>query len=95
MHDPGNAVANYNMASAKIKLGKPREALPYALKAVEKDNGSTASLYVLGLTNEKLGNTDDAARYYSTAVQKDPKFAPRPSSTSGLSTTAAASSTRR
>ncbi len=53
-----------------------REALPFAQKAVEKDGGSAASTYVLGLASEKLGNTDDAARYYSVAVQKNPKFAP-------------------
>ena len=64
------------MASVKIKLGKPREALPLAQKAVDKDGGSATSIYILGLANEKLGNTDDAVRYYSTAVQKDPKFAP-------------------
>ena len=34
--DPENAVANYNMASVKIKLGKPREALPFAQKAVRE-----------------------------------------------------------
>jgi tetratricopeptide (TPR) repeat protein len=73
--DPDNAVAIYNMASVKIKLGKPREALPFAQKAVDKES-SASSNYILGLANEKLGNTDDAVRFYGFAIQKDPKFAP-------------------
>jgi tetratricopeptide (TPR) repeat protein len=70
-----NVVANYSMAAAKIKLGKAREALPFALKAVEKEP-SAANNYVLGLANERLGNVDDAVKYYTFAVQKDPKFPP-------------------
>jgi tetratricopeptide (TPR) repeat protein len=73
--DPENPVAIYNMASVKIKLGKPREALPFAQKAVDKEP-SAASNYILGLANEKLGNTDDAVRSYGASVQKDPQFAP-------------------
>jgi tetratricopeptide (TPR) repeat protein len=73
--EPDNVVANYSMASAKIKLGKSREALPFALKAVEKEP-SAANNYVLGLANERLGNVDDAVKYYTFAVQKDPKFSP-------------------
>ena len=72
---PDNAVANYNMASVKIKLGKAEEALPFAQKAQATDD-SAANAYILGLANEKLGNMDDAIKYYGLAVQKDPKFAP-------------------
>jgi tetratricopeptide (TPR) repeat protein len=73
--DPENPAAVYNMASVKIKLGKAREALPFAQKAVEKESNA-ASNYIMGLANEKLGNAEDAVRYYGTAVQKDPQYAP-------------------
>ena len=33
--DPENAANNANMASVKVKLGKAREALPFAQKAVD------------------------------------------------------------
>ena len=50
---------------------------------MDKD-ASASSNYILGLANEKLGNTDDAVRFYGVAVQKDPKFAPALANLGGL-----------
>ena len=82
------------MASVKIKLGKASEALPYAQKAEDKDPDSAPSAYILGLANEKLGNSDDAIGTTGWPSRRTRSSAPR-SSILAASTTARACLTRR
>jgi tetratricopeptide (TPR) repeat protein len=70
-----DATTNYNMATVKIELGKPQDALKYAQRAAEQAPNSALYQYTLGLAYEKTGDIDAAISAYNQAINLDKKYA--------------------
>lgn len=61
-----------------IEMGRPQEALPWLLQALDAPRYETYcySYFNLGRANEMLGDTGRAARCYRSALEADPTFMP-------------------
>lgn len=72
--DPGNAMANANMANVLVCLGKPDQALPYLDSAIALEPDNAAHYSNRGNTFKALGRHQEALRDCETAVAMAPDF---------------------
>ncbi|MEO7177122.1 MAG: adenylate/guanylate cyclase domain-containing protein [Sediminibacterium sp.] len=72
--DPGNATIYIRYSATLADVGKYKEALPLADKAVELDPISISSLHNLGWTNMVAGNFQKSADAFSKALELHPTF---------------------
>jgi len=61
-----------NLALAYVKLGRPEEAVPAAMKALLRDPASPIFIDTAAFALDAAGRTTEAVRHYRQALQQDP-----------------------
>jgi len=72
--DPGNATIYIRYSTTLADLGRYKEALPLADKAVELDPVSISSLHNLGWVNQLAGNYKKSAEGFGKALELHPNW---------------------
>lgn len=70
--DPNNPEALNGLGLALLKLGKPKEALPYFKRAIAADPSYVDALNNIGVAREQLGDIPGALGAFRRALQTDP-----------------------
>ena len=68
--------ANYINGKEQAYNGKYEEAIVYLKKSIEKDSKNPDAFNMLGYSNRKLGNNEEAFKYYNNALKLDPRHRP-------------------
>jgi len=64
----------YCLGVSLIFLERYEEALPWVLKAAEKNQPDALSWFQVGVCYEKLGNSSEAVQAYEKAIELDPDY---------------------
>jgi tetratricopeptide (TPR) repeat protein len=73
--DPRFPYAPYNIGFIIFEMqGNPKAALPYFLQAISAKPDYYEAVYMSGLCNEKMGNSDLAKRDYEQALKINPNY---------------------
>ena len=64
---------NYMNGKEEAYKGNFREAIVYLKKSIEKNSSNADAFNMLGYSNRKLGNNEDAFKYYNKALEIDPR----------------------
>jgi tetratricopeptide (TPR) repeat protein len=73
--DPRFPYAPYNIGYILFEVqSNPKAALPYFLQAISSKPDYFEAIYMSGLCNEKLGNTDLALSDYEQALRINPEY---------------------
>lgn len=67
--NPKNQYANFNTGYILLQLlSAPKESIPYFEKAIEIQNNYYQAYFNIGLAYEKLGNINEARKYYQKSL---------------------------
>ena len=72
--EPDSAVAHSHLGIAVLRVGRAKEALALAQRAIELDAGYAFSYLVLGEANQAMNRFDDAIEAVRHAIQINPDY---------------------
>ena len=73
VEQPNNAEALNGLGLAVLKLGRPKEAIPYFKKAISIDPSYVDAVNNIGVAREQLGDIPGALGAFRRALQIDPQ----------------------
>ena len=65
--------ANYINGKEQAYNGKYKAAIVYLEKSIKNDSNNADAFNMLGYSNRKLGNNEEAFKYYNKALKLDPR----------------------
>ena len=68
--------ADYMNGKEQAYNGKYKAAIVYLEKSIKNDSNNADAFNMLGYSNRKLGNNEEAFKYYNKALKLDPNSGP-------------------